>query len=231
MTQKILVLDSKNPVPLYAAVDDEDYPLLSRHNWHKSVGRGSLTCYASTSMGRSSTIRMHNLITGVFTLVDHKNGLGLDNRKENLRIATSSENNANHFKRLSHGDKSLTSKFKGVSYKKGRWQARVSHKHLGYFDIEEEAARAYDIEANKTYGNFARLNFPGEPLGTVEPRQKNKTSKYRGVSQRPSGNWAVQICLNQKREYLGSFETEEEAAMAYDTKARGLFGEFAKTNF
>lgn len=52
--------------------------------------------------------------------------------------------------------------------------------------------------------------------------------KYRGSARKP---WFARISPNRKTISLGSFYTEEEAARAYDRKAREIFGEFAKTNF
>lgn len=58
-----------------------------------------------------------------------------------------------------------TSRYVGVSLKRGerRWRASIGkHIHLGYFDTEEEAARAYDTKARELYGDAARLNFPDD---------------------------------------------------------------------
>lgn len=61
-------------------------------------------------------------------------------------------------------------------------------------------------------------------------RSANNTSNYKGV--RPSKNsWSSRITYNCKEYHLGTFSTEEEAARAYDAKARELFGEFARLNF
>jgi hypothetical protein len=95
-------------------------------------------------------------------LVDHRNGNTLDNRRTNLRLATCSQNRIN-----SQRDKSKTSsRYVGVSLEKGRgkWLAYISYNgkriHLGRFDNELDAARAYDLAAVKYHGEFARLNFP-----------------------------------------------------------------------
>lgn len=57
-------------------------------------------------------------------------------------------------------------------------------------------------------------------------------SKYKGVSwNKRSKKWLAYICLNYKLIHLGYFSDEIEAGKAYDTKAKELFGEFAKLNF
>lgn len=95
------------------------------------------------------------------TDIDHINGDRSDNRLSNLRLATRSQNCANAKKRSG-----CSSQFKGVRYQpKGqKWEARtIAHRkylHLGSFDREEDAARAYDAAARKAFGAFAKPNFP-----------------------------------------------------------------------
>jgi hypothetical protein len=58
--------------------------------------------------------------------------------------------------------------YKGVAFcrKSGRWRASIRHKNrkysLGRYSVEEDAARAYDARARELFGEFARLNFPGD---------------------------------------------------------------------
>lgn len=92
--------------------------------------------------------------------LDHINGVRDDNRVENLREVN---NQKNHLNLGSHVD--AKSKYKGVHWFKrdSKWQAQIMCKgkkfHLGYFDTEIEAAKAYDKKAKELHGEYGRLNF------------------------------------------------------------------------
>jgi hypothetical protein len=146
-----------------ALVDDEDYPYLSAFNWCATKDRNKW--YAVRSFrrnGKQVRVRMHMVIlkAPAGLEVDHKNGNGLDNRRDNLRLATRSQNKRNGIKL--EGTSSI---YKGVSWRKnlGKWQAIIylpKLTYLGSFNDEIEAARAYDAAAREHFGEFARLNFP-----------------------------------------------------------------------
>lgn len=165
-----------------ALVDNRDFKLVSRFRWHgrKSLNRPSARRYAQANVkinGRWTTIQMHRLITGWSMKVDHRNGDGLDNRRKNLRPATNSANSGNRIKDAT----AKTSRYKGVSWssREGRWQAYIwitscpkhYNKFLGYFDIESDAARAYDAAARAKFGGFSCVNFPkaGERWALEDP--------------------------------------------------------------
>jgi hypothetical protein len=92
--------------------------------------------------------------------IDHKNGNGLDNRRDNLRKATATENNRNRMKLRAP----CASKYKGVWRHYDKWGAAIWDKgksiKLGRFDTEAKAAEAYDAAARRLHGEFARVNFP-----------------------------------------------------------------------
>jgi hypothetical protein len=103
---------------------------------------------------------MHNVILGVKG-VDHKDGDGLNNRRNNLRVATQAQNSKNRGKRR----RCSSSPYIGVWWHKriGKWQVGIGTNytitHLGYFDDPIDAARAYDAAARLLHGEFARVNF------------------------------------------------------------------------
>ena len=140
-------------------VDDEDFDWLNKYNWcYYRVGYAARGI-RSRKEGWQKTIYMHQQIMNVNSDIDHINGDGLDNRRENLRIATHAENLRNRPAPISN-----TSGYKGVSWDKSRnkWlvSITVNYKkiHLGrYIDIKE-AAKAYNNAVLKYFGDFGRLN-------------------------------------------------------------------------
>lgn len=97
-------------------------------------------------------------------VVDHINGDGLDNRSENLRVCSHSQNIAN---RMDVQVNNSTG-FSGVILSRNgkRFIAQLKHRgkriYLGVFDSPEDAARARDRKAIEIWGEFAFLNFPKE---------------------------------------------------------------------
>jgi hypothetical protein len=147
----------------FTLIDDDDFERISENKW-KFNNRG----YAVRLTHRNKkwkTISMHRIILNAKDgeIVDHKNGDRLDNRKENLRIASPSQNCWNSKLFVSN-----TSGYKGVTRgkKTGHWTASIHLKNkrinLGTFDNKHDAARMYNFWAKDLFGEFARLNVINE---------------------------------------------------------------------
>ncbi len=146
-----------------ALVSDQDSDLL-KYRWWKTQG------YPATRINRIFTyqhriilerILGRKLLHGEYT--DHINRNRLDNRRENLRIATNSENLRNRDKRANTSSNYIgVTYFTNASKRVKRWKAYIKlgkKQHtVGYILTEIEAARARDVAARKHYENFARLN-------------------------------------------------------------------------
>jgi hypothetical protein len=144
----------------FAIVDAKDYAELSKHTW---FAEGAQKTYYAVRKQNGKSIKMHRCILKAPPdfVVDHIDHNGLNNRRSNLRLATFTQNCQNQ-KRTAN----KTSKYKGVHWHKQqkKWAAAITankkRKHLGYFEQEEEAAKAYDKAAKKLHADFASLNFP-----------------------------------------------------------------------
>jgi len=142
----------------YAWVDAADYEWLNQYHWR------SLNGYPSRRE-KQREVLMHRQIMQppADMVVDHIDGNRANACRSNLRICTRHENQFNLRKR-----RTGHSRFKGVTFHKpmGKWKAQYRFKgrlyHIGYFDDEVEAARAYDYAAVGVFGEFACVNFPRE---------------------------------------------------------------------
>lgn len=159
----ILLAGNEN---LEALVDDIDHDRLRAWKWWPLVTTtGKIYAYRPVSRdGHDTTVLMHRELmdSPKRLLVDHIDGNGLNNQRGNLRTASGTQNNGNRIKL-----KGTSSQYKGVSWSKSKkkWVAAIKcdgkTKFLGYFADEDEAARKYDVEALKVFGEFARPNFKG----------------------------------------------------------------------
>lgn len=144
---------------LVTLVDDEDYELLNSMKWYAE--KYTHTFYARKRIN-NKLVSMQNYLLGVSSplRVDHIDGNGLNNQRNNLRVCTHRQNMLNVGKRRINP----TSKYLGVHYDKsrGRWMVSIgiNYKcvHIGRYDSEIEAALAYNEAAKKHHGEFAKLN-------------------------------------------------------------------------
>ena len=162
MTKLIPLHNRKNEVVAHTIVDDADYEWLMQWRWVGAKDPYSKSFYA-IRIQNGKKIFMHKVILGISDMQgDHINTNSLDNRRVNLRPATSKQNAANRNKH--RNGRQLSSQYKGVSWDKrtDKWRAKIVTQYLGYFTSEIDAARAYDAAALDRFGEFARPNFPQE---------------------------------------------------------------------
>lgn len=156
-------------------VDDQDYSWLSKYNWHHRSSAGSKE-YAQTSLyvGKRGkryaqrNVLMHRMIMGVVDAgrsieVDHINGNSLDNRRENLRLCTATENKQNiRNSKNATGYKGLNVVRPTKRYPRGGFAVNIVVRgvrmYLGFYATAESAAMAYNAAAISYFGNFAALN-------------------------------------------------------------------------
>lgn len=154
-----LPVSGKKGKGLYFQIDEDDYPRIKIRSWSLSVsGKNKYYLHAGIN---SKVVRLHRYILNAppELEVDHINGDGLDNRKSNLRLCTSSQNNQNASRRTDN-----TSGYKGVNWFKPRqrWVARIQvdgkRIGLGSFKDKEMANVAYNQACIKYHQEFAKPN-------------------------------------------------------------------------
>ena len=155
---------------MYAVIDADDFEKVSALKW--CVHKGYSKWYGARSqwhpeLKRSKQIFLHNFIFGEVPMgyfVDHINGDSLDNRRENLRLATRSQNRGNARKTVQIFGRPTSSKYKGVCWDKNnnKWQVQMKidnkTRFIGQFSDEMKAAEAYNKAASAHFGEFALLN-------------------------------------------------------------------------
>ncbi len=149
----------------FTIVDPDVYYRLGHYKWYLKGNKRKFYAVRSTKIGPGETkmLSLHREIMNEpkGLMVDHKNNDSLDNRTDNLRVATRSQNCQNVSKR-----KNTSSRFIGVCFHKShkKWTAYINFEgkrtFLGYFDNEIDAAKSYDKAALKYYGEFAKVNLP-----------------------------------------------------------------------
>lgn len=197
-----IFLESKNryfPGKHTVIIDTEDWDRVKEHVWGIHGSGHDSYPYAKTNMpnpngawrfdrnghrrGRNQmTVRLHYFVKGKRKspkgmVMDHINRNGLDNRKENLREVSVSQNCANR-RGWSSSSSSSSSRYKGVRLlQSGSWQVRIGaggRTYTATFDCEHEAALAYNEKALELWGEYALLNEV-ETLHPEEPRGMHAT--------------------------------------------------------
>jgi hypothetical protein len=147
-----VILTSKNEE---IVVDDDKYSELMKYTWHINNNGYAIT----QENNKSITMHLYLMNPENEEIIDHINGNRTDNRLSNLRKSDRSLNGHNKIKQIG-----LSSKYIGVWLvkKTGKYQSAIrkgdKRYHVGRFEIEEEAARAYNKKALELFGEHANLN-------------------------------------------------------------------------
>jgi len=168
--KQLSIFNAHISIPLtkgYVTVVSPEDSDLAGFNWHVLPCKHTIYAIRTIRLkedGSRSTQCLHRVILqrildrplqrGEF--VDHRDGNGLNNRRENIRLASNTENTRNQRKSSVN-----TSGHKGVHWHKGanKWVAKISVNgkliYLGCFVDIEDAAAAYRQAADKHHGDFA----------------------------------------------------------------------------
>lgn len=139
-TKTLPLRDQFGRVHSHAIVDTEDYLKVASHRWHLT-GR-KIPGHVARHGADGRRVYLHHEVMGSRELLDHVNRNRLDNRKDNLRPATTAQNAQNQDSRGGR------SKYRGVVWDKPRemWRAQVmidgKYHNLGRFHDEDEAGQA-----------------------------------------------------------------------------------------
>jgi len=168
-----------------------------------------------SSHGKTKTCRTHQLVAMAFLghkpnrykiVVDHLDNNHLNNNLSNLQLISQRENTSK--------DKKGYSQYTGVIWNKktNKWTSRIQikgkQKYLGYFDSEEEASQYYQ-DALKSI----------EEGTEIKVKKPKFSSKYKGVYwDKRCNKWQSSIWINGKQKYLGLFNCETAAFLAYQAE-------------
>jgi hypothetical protein len=216
----------------YFEIDDEDFDMISKYMW----GINSSGYMYTYTKGKQTLL--HRTLLGLNIrdgkIVDHKDGDRCNNRRENLRLCTNSENCRNSRKQSNN-----TSGFKGVIKSGKKWQAQIRSEDkrfgLGTYDSKIEAAKAYDKASYELHKGFAKLNFDKnseshfskDTTSSFNFYKPSRSSTFYGVYYDSiTCRWGLVVkskCIS------GQFTDEEIAAKAYNQIVK-KFGYNCKLN-
>lgn len=158
-----------------ALISKKDFALLSKYTWSMNTSG-----YVSSTVDRKSVL-MHRYIMDAEEddIVDHINRIKHDNRRENLRFLTKTQNAQNTSKR-----KNTSSQYRGVTYRKttGKYNTCITldhiHYSLGAYDDEVKAAEEVDMFWVHNKHDHIELNFPDKREIYLEREYIPYTKKF-----------------------------------------------------
>jgi hypothetical protein len=240
-------------------IDEQDFDKASQYKWYvHKWGKGKLKIL--TYIGRKKKMYFSNTVfnIGVNKAIVHKNGNIFDYRRENIIICSKGEI-AQFIPKSQMFTSKYFGVMKCKKDSKW-WASPCSKKRIygGRYDTEEEAGIVVDYLLLKHDLKYKNLNFPDLTYKQLDKKYKEirekygflddnrmsknfqgkkrklnfvKSSQFVGVSwSKRQCKWESYISFKRKRYNLGYYESEIEAARAYNKKAIELYGEKAKIN-
>jgi hypothetical protein len=142
---------------LMVIVDSDMYEYLSRWKWKLVRGYAKRSMKLSKRKGTTVTLHREIIAVNKNEKVIFKDSNSLNCVRENMMIGTQK-----NVKEHSRGRKENKTKFKGVRQIKNKYSSTIKDNgkafHIGVFDTDIEAAKAYNDEAQKRFGQYAKLN-------------------------------------------------------------------------
>ena len=203
--------NSKKEITGYAIVSPEDYEHLNQFKWYKNNGyvignvnkkKWSIHRYIMIEISKNNLIPQNP--------IDHINNNPLDNRRDNLRIVTPSENARNKKKKSN-----CSSEYIGVTQYKNRKMYKVAIRINGMhysaqYKNEQHAAHQYNLWIDEYNIKNANKNNIEIQYDFIKYEKKNKTYPI-GISKTKSGNFTVRHNFNNKDTHAGTYSNLEEA--------------------
>jgi len=244
-----------------AIIDDREYELVNKYKWHAHFKHGKWDAatainYSTLTMGRL----LLGLMPGDKKRMEYLNGDKLDNRRANIRIEVKNRAIFyDDYVEIDvgHGLKTIVDKADYDLIKDYTWFAAKNTDKIRYAQTNIKKDGKYtiihlhwlilsDIPIGmvRDHINGDGLDNRRDNLRICKPKHNSRNqkrhrdavhSKYKGVTYNGQSNrrrpWVSRIIVDYKQIYLGYYETELEAAKAYDVGAKRYFGEYARLNF
>lgn len=222
-----------------AIIDEQDFDKIKDYKWSSILCGKSKNPYAvSSHFGQ--IVYMHRMIADAKDnqFVDHIDGNGLNNSRDNLRFATPSQNNMNQRVREDN-----TSGHKGISWCPDREKYQVyinidrKRKSLGRYKTLEEAIYVRDQAVKAHYGEYSRENSSLPEEAQIEPQRAIPRTLRRTGSNNSSGKtgvtkhgekWKATITIDGKVKQIGIFAELENAVAAREKAEREYFPQYFK---
>jgi len=221
MEYKIPLRNRKKEIVDYCLVSEEDYDELNKYKWHKDIYVGGTINNKNWRIHRYIIIQILKNDIDSKTFIDHIDNNKMNNKRNNLRIVTISENNRNGSKRLN-----TTSCYHGVTYAKRDkiWKSHVTinKKQISlFYKNEHHAAYQYNLWCEEFNLTTAKLNIvPNAYINNfIQVKKNEKLSKLpTHITLTKSNKFLLRI----KQERIGLYKTLLEAVIIRNFKLKEM---------